>query len=97
MSSSKVSGYKDKVVGASKKAVGSVASERLRTEGEAQKLQGQAEIDNAKLHNQAEAAHDQISGVAKQGTGALFGDASLNNEGRVERLGGKHKAARNQL
>ncbi|GAQ92981.1 hypothetical protein KFL_012340010, partial [Klebsormidium nitens] len=77
---SKVTGYKDKVIGASKEAVGSIASERLRTEGEAQRFQGHTAIDQAKVQNRAQAIGDKISGAFKEGTGTLTGDASLRQE-----------------
>lgn len=93
----KTTGYIDKVLGTSKETVGKLTSTRLQEEGAAQKQKGQAEVNAAKAQKRAEATGDKISGVAKQGAGAITGDASLKNEGRLERLDGKQKAARNEF
>ncbi|GAQ91109.1 alpha-expansin [Klebsormidium nitens] len=97
MSTNKTSGYVDKAVGASKQAAGKVFSNRLESQGGAQREKGQAEIDAANARKQAEATGDKVAGTAKQVAGSVTNNTSLANEGRAERLSGKQKGARNEF
>lgn len=84
MTSTKTTGYANKLTGAAKEAVGTVFSDNLKAEGQVQKDQGQAEITSGKVQE----GSNKLVGAAKQNAGAIFADGTLKREGEIQRTTG---------
>jgi uncharacterized protein YjbJ (UPF0337 family) len=90
-------GKLEEVGGKVKGAVGGlVGNERLRAEGDAQRLRGHARKEDAKAAERTEGAVQQLSGKIKNRLGALFGRRRTQAEGRAEEIRGEQRRIENR-
>lgn len=80
-----------------KEAVGgAVGNERMRAEGEAQRLRGEERREEGKAELRAEGTKDELVGKVKNRVGALLGDRKNQAEGRAKELSGEELQAENR-
>ncbi|MBI2391372.1 MAG: CsbD family protein [Deltaproteobacteria bacterium] len=90
-------GKLEQVGGKIKGAVGSlVGNERVRAEGDAQRLRGEERESDAKAAERAEGAVEEIGGKIKNRVGALVGDRRMQSEGRAKEIKGEERQAENR-
>lgn len=90
-------GKLEEVGGKVKGAVGGlVGNERLRAEGEAQQLRGQARKEDAKAAERVEGKVQEVGGKLKNRIGALFGKRRAQAEGRAEEIKGEQRQIENR-
>ncbi|KAJ9065645.1 hypothetical protein DSO57_1017399 [Entomophthora muscae] len=93
---SKVSGAFTKVKGAVKETTGKVVgSDEIQAKGAAQKAEGKAETQAAKVKEHVEGTKDSIHGKAKDITGGFIGNEKLQAEGKGDQAYGDTKKAPN--
>ena len=90
-------GKLEQVGGKIKGAIGAaVGNERMRAEGEAQELRGEARKESAKAAERTEGAVEEIGGKIKNRVGALFGDRKAQAEGRAKEIEGEQRQRQNR-
>jgi len=93
---SKITGAKDRVVGGAKETFGKVVgNERMQAEGKQQNLQGKAEIEAARAHQEVKGRTEELTGQAKETYGNLAGDTQKKVEGQMEQTQGSARRATN--
>ncbi len=90
-------GKLEQVGGKIKGAIGAaVGNERMRAEGEAQELRGEAREEGAKTAERAEGAVQELGGKIKNRIGALFGHRKAQAEGRAAEIKGEQRQRENR-
>ena len=90
-------GAVEEIGGKIKETVGKViGSERLQTEGHANKLKGQAKQDSAKSAERAKGKIEQITGAIKNRVGAVIDNDRMKVEGRAKERQGESRQKANR-
>jgi uncharacterized protein YjbJ (UPF0337 family) len=90
-------GKLEQVGGKIKGSVGAaVGSERLRAEGRAQELRGEARKESAKAAERTEGALQELGGKIRNRIGALFGHRRVQAEGRADEIRGERRQIENR-
>lgn len=90
-------GKLEQVGGKIKGAVGSlVGNERIKAEGDAQRLRGEERVSEAKADERAKGAVEEIGGKIKNRVGAALGNRQMQSEGRAKEITGEERQSKNR-
>jgi uncharacterized protein YjbJ (UPF0337 family) len=80
---------KNKIIGTAKEVLGTVGQiipgvdgDKLKTEGQVQQKEGDAEYEAAKSKDKAASVKNEIKGTVKDKIGGLFGSEEMQQEGK---------------
>jgi len=94
---SKVSGYKDEVLGSAKETVGkALGNEQMQAEGAAKNMYGHAEVEAAKGQQRVQGTGEQFTGNVKNAVGKVIGNEQMRAEGDAEWAKGKARSEANK-
>ena len=95
--SKRAEGAAEEFGGKIKETVGKViGSERIQTEGRANKLKGQAKQDSAKSAERTKGKIEQITGAVKKRVGAVIDNDRMKSEGREKERQGEVRQKANR-
>ena len=93
----RIKGAAEELKGNVKKGVGDMTDdERLRAEGEADRLKGRARQDSAKASEYTRGVGEEFKGNVKKGVGDMADDERLRAEGEADRLKGQARQKANE-
>jgi uncharacterized protein YjbJ (UPF0337 family) len=90
-------GILEEIAGKVQGAVGSLTgNDRMRAEGKAKELKGEAMQGLAKAAERAKGVREEVAGQAKQVVGSLVDSEQMKLEGKATELKGEARKAQNQ-